>query len=150
MYQWCSGQRFDWFWFLKYYWVWSPSKEMLPLHFSLQKFLIMRRFKLKFQQDLNSSTRMDDINVWNWKRRFMVSVRFHVLSGNTWRRSWKKAVWSSQIFISTFFSVRKSHVLYTLTILYFGIGTNTTSITWQWICKSWVLIWSNRMMLQGS
>ena len=33
--------------------------------------------------------------------------------------------------IPAFLSVIKSHVLYTLTILYIGLGTKTASITWR-------------------
>ena len=150
MRQWCSVQRFDWCLFLKYYWVWSPRKATLTMHCSMQTSLRMRRSTLKYQKDLNSSPRMYVRNIWNWKIRYMVSVRVHVPSGNTWQIIWGKVVWSSQSFIPDFLLVRKSHVLYTLMILYFVLGTNTTSITWQCICKSWVLIWSKRMTLQGS
>ena len=45
------------------------------------------------------------------------------------------------------FSVRKSHVLYMLTILSFGIGTKTTSITCLFICEIRVLIWNKRKTL---
>ena len=59
---------------------------------------------------------------------------------------WSEAV---KVRYLTFVSVGKSHVLYMLTILYFGLGTKTTSITWKCIYESWVLIWSKRMWLQG-
>ena len=113
----CSGQRFDWCLFLNYYWFWSPSKSKLPLHFSMQTSLIIRRYTLKRQEGLNSSPIMDARNVWNWKSSSLVSVIFYVHSGNTWRRSWSKVFWSSQSLIPEFLLVRKSHILYTLMIL---------------------------------
>ena len=94
----------------------------------------------KCQEDLNSSPRMDVRNVRSWKICSMVSVRVHVLYRNNWQRIWIKVVWSSQNLIPTFLSTRKSHVLYTLAILYFGLGKKTKSITWKCIYKSWVLI----------
>ena len=150
MRQWCSGQCFDWYLFLKYYWVWSPRKATLPLHLYMHKYLRMRTYKLKYQGDLNSSPRMDVGDFWNRKIRSMVSVRVYVSSGNTWQRSWRKVVWSSQSLIPAFFGVRKSHVFYTFMILYFGVGTKMTSITWQCICNIRVIICNNRMTLQAS
>ena len=135
MHQWCSRQLFDLCLFLKYYWVWSPSKATLPLHLLMKTSLIMRRSTFKCQEDLNISPIMDVKNVWSWKICSIVSVRVHVPSGNTWRIIWSKVVGSSQSLIPVFFLVIKSHVLYTLTILYFVIGKNTTSVTWKCILR---------------
>ena len=68
---------------------------MLLLNLSIHISLIMRRSMLKYQEYLNSSPIMDVRNVWNWKRRSMVSVRVHAPSGSTRRRSWSKLVWIS-------------------------------------------------------
>ena len=149
MLQQCSGQSFDWCWLLKYYWVLSPRKATLPLHLPMQTSLRMRRSTLKFQEDLNSYLIMDVVNFWNWKRRSMVSVVFHVPSVNNLQISWSKLVWRSQSSIPAFLSVRKSPVLNTLMILYFGIGKKTTSITWQHLCEIWVLIWNKKTTLQA-
>ena len=120
MQQCCSEKRFDWCLFLNYYWVWSPSKETLPLHLSMQIYLRIRRSTLKCQEYLNSSPRMDIRNVWSWKRFPVVSVIFHVPSVNTWQISLNKVVWSSQSYIPKNFQW-ESHV-YRMRLRFYILG----------------------------